>query len=216
VLQAARENMRVFVYSYTDHDALIGGGVGYATIFTTMLLGLLAGRHRLIQRAAELAPQLRRALWWALGAGLVFGVLFTLANNFRNPVKITAWSFIGGPSYRLCRISLMVFYVAGILLLLQRPEWRRRFQSFGIAGRMPLTNYLLQTVIGMGVFYGWGLGLWGKVGPALLLPFCFGVFFLIQVPLTRWWLARHRQGPMEALWRWLTYGHTGQRAAQAA
>jgi uncharacterized protein len=77
---------------------------------------------------------------------------------------------------------------------------------------MPLSNYLLQTLIGVLLFYNWGLGLWGKVGPALDLVLAVAIFFVIQVPLTRWWLNRFQQGPMEYLWRVLTYGREALRA----
>jgi uncharacterized protein len=77
---------------------------------------------------------------------------------------------------------------------------------------MPLTNYLLQTLIGVTLFYHWGFGLWGKVGPALDLLLAVAIFFVIQVPLTRWWLSRFQQGPMEYLWRVLTYGRGALQA----
>lgn len=72
-------------------------------------------------------------------------------------------------------------------------------------GRMALTNYLTHTAIGLFVFYGIGLGLMGKL--SLLHTFAIAlVMFAAQMVLSRWWLARHAQGPMEALWRRLTYG----------
>jgi uncharacterized protein len=76
---------------------------------------------------------------------------------------------------------------------------------------MPLTNYLGQTLIATFVFFDWGLGLWNQVGPALSLVFAIAIFCLIQVPVSRWWLARHEFGPMEYVWRLLTYGRAGVR-----
>ena len=77
---------------------------------------------------------------------------------------------------------------------------------------MPLTNYLLQTLIAVTLFYHWGFGLWDKVGPALDLVLAVAIFFVIQVPLSRWWLSRFQVGPMEYLWRVLTYGRGAVRA----
>jgi uncharacterized protein len=71
---------------------------------------------------------------------------------------------------------------------------------------MPLTNYLLQSLIGTTLFYAWGFGLWGKLGWLAQLVLAFAIFFLIQVPLSRWWMRRFAFGPMEYLWRTLTYG----------
>jgi len=89
-------------------------------------------------------------------------------------------------------------------------------QPFATAGRMPLTNYLMQTLIATTLFYGWGFGLWGKVGNALDLALAIGIFFLVQVPLSKWWLARHELGPMEWLWRRLTYGRVSVPAPESA
>ena len=76
---------------------------------------------------------------------------------------------------------------------------------FSYVGRMALTNYLLQSLICTTIFYSYGLGLYGRVGP--LADFFLGVaIYGPQVPLSRWWLSTHRYGPMEWLWRRLTYG----------
>src|SRR6056297_2981591 len=72
------------------------------------------------------------------------------------------------------------------------------------AGRMALTNYLLQSLFWTWVFFGYGLGLWGEVprtAQVALAP----VFFAVQVLISGWWLKRFRFGPAEWLWRSLTY-----------
>jgi len=81
------------------------------------------------------------------------------------------------------------------------------------AGRMPLTNYLMQTLLATFIFYGWGLGLWGRVGPALDIVIAFAIFFVVQVPLSKWWLGRYEPGPMEWLGRKLTYGDATMKRA---
>ena len=70
---------------------------------------------------------------------------------------------------------------------------------------MALTNYLTHSIIGLIFFYGIGFGLAGSLQP----PSFYGVALLIfggQLLFSRWWLARHGQGPAEALWRSATYG----------
>ena len=81
---------------------------------------------------------------------------------------------------------------------------------------MPLTNYLLQTLIATTLFYGWGFGLWGTVGPAVQLLMAVTIFFVIQVPLSLAWLRRFEYGPCEYAWRVLTYGHRPARATAVA
>ena len=70
---------------------------------------------------------------------------------------------------------------------------------------MALTHYLLQSLIGTLVFYGYGLGAFGQLPRAWQPVFVLAVFAL-QVLVSRWWLRRFRYGPMEWIWRGLTYG----------
>jgi uncharacterized membrane protein YeiB len=63
-------------------------------------------------------------------------------------------------------------------------------------GRMALSNYLFQSFICTTLFYSYGLGLYGKVGPALGMSLTL-VVFLIQIILSVWWLHRFQIGPME-------------------
>ncbi|HXT74811.1 MAG TPA: DUF418 domain-containing protein [Candidatus Eisenbacteria bacterium] len=104
-------------------------------------------------------------------------------------------------------VALTASYIAGITLLFRQPVWRRRLALLAPVGRMALTNYLTQTLVYVFLFYGYGscLGLLGKVGAALCLLLAVFVF-AAQVVISRWWLARYRFGPMEWLWRSLTYG----------
>jgi uncharacterized protein len=110
---------------------------------------------------------------------------------------------------------MMIFYVLTVVRLAQIPVWQRRFAPIAAAGRMPLTNYLMQTLIATAIFYGWGFGLWGRVGPAAGLVLAFAIYFAIQVPLSLWWLRRFNYGPLEWLWRLATYGHRPTSATRA-
>ena len=97
-------------------------------------------------------------------------------------------------------------YVAIFVLLFELPEWRRWLQLFAPVGRMALTNYFMQTVVAMVLFYGVGLGIGPRFG--LVGVLASGVLiFLAQIAMSRWWLARFHFGPLEWLWRTLTYGH---------
>lgn len=101
-------------------------------------------------------------------------------------------------------LFLATGYLAGIMLLCR---WLRDgvvVNALAAVGRTAFTNYLLQTVIATTIFYGHGLGLFGQLSRVELL----GVVVLIwavQVPLSVWWLERFRFGPVEWVWRTLTY-----------
>ena len=69
---------------------------------------------------------------------------------------------------------------------------------------MALTNYLLQSLVCTTLFFGYGLGLFERMPRAWQIPFALGLF-AVQVVASRWWLRRARFGPVEWLWRWVTY-----------
>jgi uncharacterized protein len=212
-LQAVRQNTRAMIFTYTNAQlrwSLVGG---YLQILTTVLFGLLLGRHHFFQNTAAHLPLVCRVQWWALGIGIACGIVFgTWEATVENPLQPTAWKIVSSMSYVLCRVAIMVFYVCVIIRAMHNERWRRRLAPITLAGRMPLTNYLMQTLIGTALFYHWGFGLWGKVGPALDLVLAVVIFFAVQVPLTRWWLSRFQLGPLEYAWRLLTYGRPALRS----
>jgi uncharacterized protein len=100
--------------------------------------------------------------------------------------------------------ALSLFYASTIILVTQDEPWNRRLAPLAAVGRMALSNYLLHSLICTTIFYGYGLALFGKVRPSLDLLLII-IIFLIQIPLSVWWLRRFRFGPVEWLWRSLTY-----------
>ena len=100
--------------------------------------------------------------------------------------------------------SLSAFYVAVVTLLYWRKPVHGLLPGLAPVGKMGLTVYLTQTVFGVLLFYGFGLGLLGELGvaPAIALGI---LFFVVQVVLARWWMTHFSMGPVEWLWRSLTY-----------
>lgn len=72
-------------------------------------------------------------------------------------------------------------------------------------GRMALTNYLMQTILGIIIYYGVGLGYGGHIGPAVFIPIGLCVYTL-QIIYSNIWFKYFNYGPMEWIWRMLTYG----------
>jgi|JI8StandDraft_1071087.scaffolds.fasta_scaffold71676_1 uncharacterized protein len=212
-LDALREHAREFIDGYSNLWGLWGTFGFYVQMTTTMLLGVLAGRGRWPQRVAELLPQVRRLQWAALGLGLLCAATFTVIFELNRTPGPSPIKVLGSLAYTTSRVCLMVFYVLTLVRLMQLPAWQQRLAPVALAGRMPLTNYLMQTLICTTLFYGWGFGLWNRVGPAACLLLALVIFFAVQVPWSRWWLSRHAQGPLEALWARLTYGRHGRPAA---
>jgi uncharacterized protein len=101
-------------------------------------------------------------------------------------------------------LALGIFYAIKFAFLYQNDKWKKRLSVFKELGRMALTNYLMQTVINSIIFNGIGFGLAGKTGPSIYILW-FAVLITLQIIFSKWWLSKYRFGPVEWLWRSLTY-----------
>jgi uncharacterized protein len=173
-------------------------------VLAMFLLGLYAGKRELFRDVEAHRPLFRRLLIWGLVIGLPLNLLSAVLYNPQMQ-SFSAASLVGVVNTYIGAPALSFAYIAAVTLLVQRDVWRRRLAPIGSVGRMALTNYLLQSLICTTLFYGYGLGLFGQVGPAVGLVLSV-VIYAIQVPWSVWWLQRFQYGPMEWLWRVLTYG----------
>jgi uncharacterized protein len=179
----------------------------FASFSVTMLLGFYAGRKRLFEDVAANAARFRRVMWWCLGIGLLCAVNFSILKAIRPPPtgNPTVISFAMGTLFNLHRPLLCVAYIAAIALLFQRDRVRRLLLPLASAGSMPLTNYILQSVIATTIYNSYGLGLFGEVGPALGFAISLTIF-AVQIVYSRIWLTHFRFGPLEWLWKGASYG----------
>jgi uncharacterized protein len=102
--------------------------------------------------------------------------------------------------------SLFIFpaYIALLLLALQNDRAKKILSPVAAAGRMALTNYLSHTLICVILFNGFGFGLYSSVSVLQGIVIVF-VIYLTQIVLSNLWLSRFRYGPLEWLWRVMTY-----------
>lgn len=167
-----------------------------------MLIGMAAGRG--LADGTLLAD--RRLLWRVLLAGLAIGVPASVVHAWTPGLGQGDWPSMVGT------VPLALAYAAAFALAWPRAQ--RWLGVFAAPGRMALTNYLMQSVVGVGVFMGIGFGLAGRLPLPAIYAYAFGLYAL-QVLFSRWWLQRHAQGPMEAVWRRWTYGRGGALPAIA-
>lgn len=215
-LEAAREHTREFFHSYDNLPSLLRSIGFYSLMATTLFMGFIIGRNGLVPRIPELMPLIRKLQWRALLVGLIFAAVFGLISELHREPGPSLLKIVRSNAFILCRLAMMCFYVLTIVRLAQLPVWQRRFSPIAAAGRMPLTNYLGQTLLCTSLFYGWGFGLYYQMGPALGLVLAIAIFFVIQVPLSVWWLRRFDHGPLEYLWRKLTYSRPAPAAATSS
>ena len=175
----------------------------YVSLFSVtpalFLAGVVLWRSGVLQDPGRF----QRGLRTAAATGLALGAVFTLLAQSDAPDPSTAFGVFIATG--LAPVTLALGYGATLLLLLQSARVRHALRGFAAAGRMAFTNYIAQSLAFSWVFFGYGLGLVGRVGAAATLAA--GVaFFALQVAWSRWWLARFHFGPLEWFWRSLTYG----------
>lgn len=172
-------------------------------------LGAAIGRSGILDDIPRFIPLLRRIAWVAIPAGLLAGLVIRLVVGeiLVLPGGLETNREVANALRSPAALLLAAGYCAGIVVALQQEWGRRLFGLFAPVGRMALTNYLAQGFIYAFVLFGVGpgLGLAGRIGSGAVLAICFA-FFAFQIAFSHWWLARYRFGPMEWLWRSLTYG----------
>jgi uncharacterized protein len=174
-----------------------------AYVLAIFLLGLYAGRRRIFHDISAHLPFIRRVQRWGLIIGVAGNAAFVVEGSF-SPSPTSVMQNVGALCLLLAAPAMSCFYASTIILLMQRESWRRRLAPLAAVGRMALSNYLLQSLICTVIFYSYGLALFGKVRPSLGLLLTI-IIFLIQISLSVWWLRRFQFGPIEWLWRSLTY-----------
>lgn len=173
-------------------------------VLAMMVLGVYAAQRDLANEAQGSPHWLRRLWRWSLAIGVIGNLLYVVAGDLASrsvPSPQLLASLVG---QTVGAPALSIFYMTSIARL-QDPAWQARLAPLASVGRMAISNYLLQTIICTTLFYGYGLGLYGRVGPAAGVLLTVAIY-AAQVPLSVWWLRRFRFGPVEWLWRTLSYG----------
>ena len=169
------------------------------------LLGMWTWRAGIVQRLDEYKHVLKRVCAWCLPVGAVLSIYTAVVMAVVPPGTVSLWGWSAGVLWLPSAHILAAGYVSGLALLFMNEGWRHRLLPFAAVGRMALTDYLMQSVLCTLFFYHYTTGLYGKIGPAIGLIPTF-VLYSAQVVFSNWWLSRYRFGPMEWLWRGLTYG----------
>ena len=198
----------VSMWQWTYAEWLAGGLLAAWIVYAVgrFALGAAIGRSGILDDIPGHLPLLRRIAAVALPLGLVMAlVVRLLGEEYWAP--FAAAGPLGEALRSPAALLLTAGYAAGIVVALHRPWGARLFGIFAPVGRMALTNYLAQGLIYAFVLFGVGpgLGLAGRIGTSSVILICVA-FFAAQIAFSHWWLARYRFGPMEWVWRTLTYG----------
>jgi uncharacterized protein len=197
------------------------GLTSYVSILASFLVGLWSIKSGYLRRVIDDPRATRRLLALSLVAAAIGFARWHWADTLwplrpPPPNRVPAFPYPGFQLAMLRSFVLKCFdwategsaiaYACILLLIWQRPRGERLLRPLAATGRMALTTYLTQSVVCTLLFYNYGLGWYGSVGVSgcFLLTL---ILFACQMVASTWWLARFRFGPVEWVWRTLTYGH---------
>ena len=172
------------------------------------LLGFLAGRKQLFTINETTLKFWKKTLRYAI---IIFIPLYFFGFHLPdmvkrpallNPLKVifASWS----------NIAFMLFLVAGFVLVFQKNTYNKILSNLVPFGKMGLTNYILQSMVGSTLYYKYGVGLYKYTGPFYCIFIGITLFYL-NLQFCKYWLKTHRQGPLEYLWYKATWIFSTQK-----
>jgi len=174
-------------------------------IFPLFLLGLYAGKRAVFQNIEANLTFIKKTWKWGLVIGLTMSIVKLICKNLMAGDLYSFYSAFHTGAAFLGDVGLCLFFMTSIVLLYQNRKWSFIFKPLAYMGRMALSNYLFQSIVCTTIFYSYGLGLYGKVGVALGLVLAIAIF-TIQIFISKYWFKHFQFGPVEWLWKSLTYG----------
>lgn len=168
-----------------------------------MLLGMWAGRKLMAGKLLENTALLKKTIIFGLIVGLPSTIMYANLSGLNSFQAHSLDGFLSVIVYMLAVFPLAFAYIAIFALL-----WRKYPTILGVfaaPGRMALSNYLLQTFLGVSIFYGIGFGMQLNGAPLSLVVIAIMVF-VFQIIVSNLWFTRFAYGPAEWIWRMLTYG----------
>ncbi|MEU9983552.1 DUF418 domain-containing protein [Streptomyces sp. NPDC050856] len=181
-------------------DMLLATTLLSGFVFAAFLTGLHCGKRRLLADTGSHRTRIRRICVIGAAIGLPGSLFMALAvSGPLNP----RWAFPGEMVGTVTAPALTAAYVCGALLLMETVPGARIAALFAPAGRMALTNYLSQSLVMALVFTGYGLALYDRLSPAVVILGAL-VLYALQLALSTHLMSRHRYGPVEWLLRAVT------------
>ena len=170
----------------------------HMTMLACMLLGLSAYRYNIFNCLGYFKRIIKRTCWIAL----VAATALTLFGIFTAKYQLGYKKYIS--LFTLTVLCTLAFIASSICLLYIGGKLKKFFSFLGYFGKMTLTNYMVQNVISMFVFSGAGAGIYTTMHPAFYVGLAV-VVYILQGFFSKWWLTRYYYGPVEWLWRQLSY-----------
>lgn len=170
------------------------------------LYGMWLGRKQMFVKSVESVVFWKKTLIVAFVAAIPLYILCREVPGHIESVTVLAYYCIAVPM--VYNFSFMCVLVSLFMLVWFRSadglKWQRFIMPYG---RMSLTNYIFQSILGVIIYYHFGFGMYDKIGNFGSLLVGIGIF-AVQWLFSKWWLGRHKQGPLEYLWKkgtWINF-----------
>lgn len=183
---------------------LIGVFSFYPVILGMFLVGYWAARRQIFKRMRLYKALFKKGLVWGAILGIPSSLIYIYASSKAPAYIPDAFTFLSLLTNNIGGFFMCLFYISALSLLHINGQLKNIGRLLAPVGRMALTNYLMQTVICTTLFFSYGFGLFGKINAFYGLLIACAVF-VVQIPISMLWLSYFKYGPMEWVWRGLTY-----------
>lgn len=201
---AAMVRQRIGDWAFATFGLLLEGML--FVVLASFLLGLYVGRSGLLAGVeSDHRRIVQRVRTWGFVVGAIGTVTWWAARPDTRLEPGGVEELLSTAGYVVGTPALALAYAATVTLALREPWWRRRLRPMEALGRTALSSYLLQSAIMTSLAYGYGGDLYARVGSTESRLIALAIV-TVQVPLAIAWTRRYRYGPIEWLWRSLSYG----------
>ena len=167
------------------------------------LIGFYVGRKMMYLQPENYVSLFKKIKKWGLIIGIPTGIGLAACEAFGkqipHPLGLAQTTL-----YAFSVVPLSLAYTSWLCLYWVKTKGNTRWKLLAPLGRMALTIYIMQTLLGIFLFYGVGLGWGGHIGPAVFFPIAIGMY-LFQIAFSHFWFRYFNYGPLEWIWRQLTY-----------
>ena len=187
-------------------SALINNLFVIPNVMALFLMGLYVGKSQIHKNLYQHILIIKKVWRLTLLFGSCLTVILFLLMKLEETSNLIAILALKEIIKYYAGIIVCFFYITSMILIGGNQRGLKLIKPFAYVGRMALTNYLLQTITCVILFYGYGFGYFGSVGYGKGFIISIAIF-IMQIIFSRMWLSNYTYGPMEWLWRRLTYGN---------
>ena len=193
-----------FRLDFAWHMLMFSLPFAFFMLMPIFILGYWLIASNIIQNYQQHTRSFHITAWLGIGLGIVIETCGLLVAQHPVVNQVTLLETVGEGLFYFGQLVMSAGYFGLVMYLLANDKWHKRLAIFAPMGRMALTHYISHSVILSSIFYGYAGGYFGEIprAPQMLIVL---VIIVLQLLLSRWWLKHYAYGPLEWLWRCLSY-----------